>query len=519
VSINLFKNQKKPVVLVVMDGVGIAPPGPGNAVTLAKTPNLDKYWPHNPHGSLEASGVHVGLPNGVDGNSEVGHMTLGAGKIIWQDLQRINKSIENNSFFDNPKLIDAFKYAKENDSNLHLMGLVGKGRVHSSVEHLYALIDLAKKQDFDPDRLFIHAFTDGRDSEVDEAINILEKIEEYCVTKRMGVIASIIGRAIAMDRNKNWEKTRKAYEMLVDGKAKKIKSWKHYLKLQYNQKVSDEYIPAAIIENKDQKFTKISDNDSVIFFNYRPDRAQQLTRAFIDDSFPGWQRDMIKNIYFVGFSDYKKGFPKNIAFPEEPVSNPLGKVLSDNKMHQLRLAESEKFPHVTYFFNGGNGHIFENEKWLEVPSPKDVATYDQEPEMSQKWMTDVFIEKLSEKVYDFVLINFAAPDMVGHTGNLDASIKAMETVDECIGRIVEGVLEQEGSVIITADHGNAEELINIESGEPDTKHSTAQVPILIIGNDLKETELPRGGLADVAPTVLKLFGIPKPAEMTGKSLL
>ncbi len=517
---NVSENKvPKPIVLISMDGVGSAPPGPGNAVTQANTPNLDKYWPLYPHGMLEAAGLYVGLPEGTDGNSEVGHVTMGSGKIILQDLPRIDNSIKLKTFYENVMLNKAFDHAKKNKGKIHFMGLTGTGLVHGSVDHLFNLIELAAQRKFNPDRVLIHCFMDGRDSAPDAGRDILEQIEAKCLQKKVGRIASMVGRANAMDRNKNWKRTRKAYDMLTEGKGKVITDWKKELYALYKEKNSDEYIePTLIVDKEGEAPEIIKPGDAVIFFNFRPDRAQQLTRAFEDEEFPGWERKIIDNLFFVGFTDYKNGFPKNKAFPPEEITNPLGKVLSDNKFKQLRVAESEKFPHVTYFFNGGTGAVYENEKWIEVPSPE-VATYDFKPEMSQRLITDVLIDKMQSNEYDFLLINFAGPDMVAHTGNIEAAKIAMEVCDECVGRIIEATLEKGGAVLISADHGNIEEMIDLQTGKPDTKHSVNQVPIMIIQNGLPPIELPVGNLADIAPTILGLLGIPVPPEMTGRNLL
>lgn len=513
-----FFKRPKPIVLIIMDGVGVAAPGEGNAVTLADTPNLDRLWPNYPHTYLEASGLNVGLPQGTDGNSEVGHMILGAGKVIFQNLPRIDNSINNGSFFENPMIKEAFEHAKKNNSVVHIMGLVGTGFVHASVEHLYALIKMAAQEKIKSDRLAIHIFTDGRDSPPEGGIESVEKVEAMCIQKRVGKIASIVGRAYAMDRNRNWARTKIAYDMLVNSKATKTKDWRSAMQDSYKRKVTDEYIDPILIDY-DGKVYNIEDGDSIIFFNFRPDRAVQLTTTFEDHDFKDFEIKKFKDLYFVGMTDYENGHPKNKAFPPEKVSTPLGKILSDEGLKQLRLAESEKFPHVTYFFNGANKDIYPLETWLEVPSPKDVATYDKKPEMSQRWVTEVFMDKLATDEYDFILINFAAPDMVAHTGNIEATETAMEVCDECVGKIVDAVLKKDGAIIITADHGNAEELIDTKTGNPDTKHSTNQVPILIVKNGLKGRELTVGGLSDVATTILKMMGIETPAEMTGRDLL
>lgn len=511
--------RPKPIVLAIMDGVGVAPPGKGNAVTLADTPNLDKLWPLYPHTYLEASGLNVGLPPGTDGNSEVGHMALGAGKVIFQNLPRIDNAIAGGSFFENEVIKGAFDHARKNNSNVHFIGLIGSGLVHASADHLLALIKFAADEKISSERVFIHAFTDGRDSPQDKAIEYIEKVETYCLQKRLGRIATIVGRAYAMDRNRNWQRTKIAYDLLVNSAGTQTNDWRQAIKDSYKRGVMDEYIDPIVVQKEDGSTSKVEANDVVIFFNFRPDRAVQLTMAFEDPEFHGFERPFIENLYFVGMTDYEDGYPKRKAFPPEKVSTPFGKVLSDKKLKQLRIAESEKFPHVTYFFNGANKEIYPLETWLEVPSPKDVSTYDQKPAMSQKWVTDVLIDKIKTDEYDFCLVNFAGPDMVAHTGNLQATIDAMNVCDECIGRIIDIVLEKDGLLFITADHGNAEELLDNNSGSADTKHSTNQVPFIVVGNGLKGRELTVGGLTDVAPTILNLMGIEIPPEMTGRDLL
>ncbi len=502
-----------------MDGVGVAPQGPGNAVMAANTSSLDKYWPQYPHTYLEASQLYVGLPSGTDGNSEVGHMTMGAGRVIFQNLPRIDNSITNGSFFQNPVIINAFDHAKQNNSNVHFIGLVGSGLVHASNDHLRALLKFASQEKMNPDKVFVHAFTDGRDSSPTEAIELLDQIESFMYQKRIGRLASIIGRAYAMDRNRNWGKTKIAYDALVNGVGTKTKNYKKAIEASYGKEIFDEYIDPILIEKNGGEIVTIKDNDAIIFYNFRPDRAVQLNMAFEDKEFKGFERTALDNIYFAGMNEYENGFPLNKIFPPERVLTPLGKVLSDAGLLQLRIAESEKFPHVTYFFNGQIKEIMPGETWLEVPSPKDVTTYDEKPEMSQRWVAKMVVEKIEEGTFDFILVNFAGPDMVAHTGNIEATVKAMEACDQSIGIIVEEVLKHDGVVIITADHGNAEEMLDLRTGSMDTKHSTNPVPIIIIKKGLMTRELPVGGLADVAPTILGLMGIPQPAEMTGRDLL
>ncbi len=510
--------RPKPVVLVIMDGVGVAPPNEGNAVTKANTPNLDAFWPKYPHTYLQAAGLNVGLPHGVDGNSEVGHMNIGAGKVVFQELPRIDNSINNESFYRNQHLVDAFKRAETNQ--VHIMGLISSGQVHSSYGHLLALLEMAKRLKINGENVFLHIFTDGRDSPPQSAQKLLERLETELVSMRIGKIASIIGRYNAMDRDDRWERTQKAYDLITAGKGTKVSDWQEAITASYSAKIFDEYIePHVIVDGNDQPLTTVKPGDAVIFFNFRPDRAVQLARAFEDEQFDGWQRELISNLFFVGMSNYEKGFPLRQAFPPERIENPLGKIISDNGLRQLRIAESEKFPHVTYFINGGNHVQYPGEDRIEVPSPKDVATYDKKPEMSAELVTEVMLNKLKTGIYDFAVVNFANVDMVAHTGNMPASVTAMELVDTCMGKIVAEVLALGGAVVLSADHGNGEELVNQQTGANDTKHSTNPVPLLVIKEGLEARELSFGILADIAPTILGLLGIPKSADMTGRNLL
>lgn len=513
---NLF-TRPKPLVLVFMDGVGIAPPGPGNAVSLAKTPNLDKLWPAYPHGSLYASGLSVGLPHGVDGNSEVGHANLGAGKVVLQELPRIDNSIETGMFYKNPVLLQALENSQTN--KVHIMGLLGAGQVHSSYGHLLALMELINKCKTKRENIFYHLFTDGRDSPPQSAQQLFQKFENDLSSHNAGKLASIIGRYFAMDRDERWERTRQAYELLTLAKGKPVNNWKEAIDISYKANKFDEYIEPFVIVQNGKPLTNIGPNDSIIFFNFRADRAVQITRAFEDVNFPGWFRTILPGINFVGLTDYEKGFPKISAFPPEKIDNPFGNVISFNGLTQLRIAESEKFPHVTYFFNGGNQIQYPGEDRIEIPSPRDVATYDQKPEMSALMVTDVILQKILQNKYDVIAMNFANADMVGHTGVIPATVKAMETIDLCIGKIFNEVISRGGAMIITSDHGNAEEMIDLQTGNVDTKHSTNPVPIIIAKRGLEPVELSVGILADVAPTALTLLGIPKPPEMNGRNLL
>lgn len=514
-------NSEKAVVLISIDGVGVAPPGPGNAVTLSKTPNLDKYWPTYPHTFLEASSVHVGLTPGTDGNSEVGHTIMGAGKVIYQDVARIDNAIINKSFFQNPELLQAFAHAKKHNSDVHIIGLVSHGKSHSAINHLLALIKLAAQQKCHPDRLLIHAIGDGRDAPGDKLADYLDEVMEVCAENRVGRVASIIGRFYAMDRDRRWDRIQQAYDLYTQAKGVTYTDYRTAIRDSYKNKRSDEFIqPTVILINDKTPAATIKDNDVVIFFNYRPDRAIEITRAFTEEEFTGFKREKLKNLFYIGMTQYSDSVPQRIAFLPDKAINHLGKVLSDNKVKQLRIAESEKFAHVTYFFSNGEREPLKGETQVEVPSPKDVLTYDLKPEMSMVWVTDELLKRLDTEDYQFVLINFAGPDMVGHTGNLEATVKSMEVTDECIGRIVDKVVgEKKGAVVITADHGNAEEMINPQTRKPDTNHSTNPVPCVIAKEGLLAREIPVGNLADVAPTILGLLGIQKPAEMTGRDLL
>jgi 2,3-bisphosphoglycerate-independent phosphoglycerate mutase len=506
------------VVLVVVDGLGVAPPGKGNAVTSANTPNLDKIWPSYPHTYLQAAGTNVGLPHGVDGNSEVGHINIGAGKVVFQDLPRIDNAIKTGQFFENQKLLKAIETAKTNKSKLHIMGLLSSGEVHSSISHLFSLLKMAAEKGMQGDDVYVHVIADGRDSPPQSAMDLMDQLDSELVRRKVGRVVSIVGRYYAMDRDERWDRTEIAYKLITEGVGKEVATWQDAIKDNYAQKKYDEVMESYTILGTDGVKHTMKDGDAVIFFNFRPDRALQITRAFEDPEFKGFQRNLL-NIYFVGFTDYEQGFPKNIAFPPEEITNPLGRIISDMKLKQLRIAESEKFPHVTYFLNGGREEIYPGEDRIEVPSPQDVATYDQKPEMSSYLVTDLLVTKIKTNEYNFIAANFANADMVAHTGNLQASIKAVEVIDECIGRIVEAANLVNATVIITADHGNAEELIDLRTGAVDTKHSINPVPLMIVQNGLTSMELSVGTLADIAPTVLGILNIEKPIDMTGRNLL
>lgn len=544
------ENQEKFVVLVILDGWGIAPPGPANAISLANTVAMKRFQASYPHTQLEASGTAVGLPRGEDGNTETGHLNLGAGRIVYQDLERINMAIAEGTFFENKILLGAIEHVKKNNSNLHYLGLLGAGGVHSNIEHLFALIQLAKRHGVE--NLYLHLFTDGRDSPPTSAQAYIDKVNNLVKREGVGMIASIMGRYWAMDRDQRWDRTGRAYFALTAGRANLIKSAGEAIKKSYSSGRTDEFIdPYLITDESGKPLTKISDNDAVVFFNFRIDRPRQLTKAFVLKDFkkaqeyfnsdePGYRYSQInqeeakktvfmergkqlKNLYFVTMTEYSKPLAQEgarPAFPPEQLENTLGAVLSVSKIEQLRITESEKERFVTFYFNGLRETPFPGEDRIIIPSPK-VPTYDQKPEMSSKELTDKLLEQLKRMRYKFVLVNYPNPDIVGHTGNIGPAVRAIEAIDECVDRISNFVLAYNGILLITADHGNAEEMINPHTGEIDTEHSLNPVPFIAVSRKLlgRSQTLRMGILADIAPTVLNLLDIPMPEEMTGRDLL
>jgi 2,3-bisphosphoglycerate-independent phosphoglycerate mutase len=546
-------DPSKLVLLVVLDGWGISAPGPGNAISLANTINMNRYWASYPHTELSASGESVGLPHGEVGNTETGHLNLGAGRIVYQDLQRINMNIADGAFFQNETLLAAISHAKTNNSNLHYMGLIGAGGVHSNIEHLYALIELAKRQNFE--RLFLHLFTDGRDSPPTAAKTYISQIREVMSKVGIGQIASIMGRYWAMDRDLRWDRTAKAYFALTEGRGALVKTPEEAIDLSYSEGKTDEFIEPALITGSDTKpIATIKDNDAVVFFNFRVDRPRQLSRAFVFDNFetanvstgfdpyqvkyakthlpikpvgiqtPFERGIKLKNLFFVTMTEYEKQIVEagaKVAFPPENVKIPIGRVLSEAGFRQLRASESEKERFVTFYFNGQEEAPFDGEDRLIVPSPK-VATYDLKPEMSAYELTEGVLAKLRNiGDYKFVLINFANADMVGHTGNIGAAVKACEAVDDCLGKLASWILAYGGTMLITADHGNAEEMIDAQTGQIETEHSSNPVPFIAISKSLlgRSQVLTSGILADIAPTILKILGLVVPGSMTGRNLL
>ncbi len=518
----------KKVILAVLDGWGISEESNGNAIANASTPNLDTFTSFYPGTILQASGMAVGLPWGEMGNSEVGHMILGAGKILYQNLPKVSLSIQDGSFFENKVLIETANHALKNNSNIHVMGLIGDGGVHSHTDHLYAVLEFLKMNNVKNEQVCIHIFTDGRDTDPRSAIKFVADLQKNIKEENWpGRITSIIGRYYAMDRNKNWERTKAAYYCLVNAVGNTEKDPIIALEKYYENDITDEFIKPTLIVDENNNFNTIKENDAIIFFNIREDRARQITRSFVVDDFNDFDRGgKLSNIEFATMIEYEKGLNVSIIFLPENIKYPLGKILSEAGIKQLRIAETEKYAHVTYFFNGGRETPFENEFRVLIPSPS-VAKYDQVPEMSADMITDQVVREIESDKFDFILINYANADLIGHTGNFNATISAVEFIDKCLGRLYEAVLNNNATLIITADHGNAEEMFSPKTGEKVTEHTTNPVPFVMINNKNKldkpkdiESQSEIGGmLVDVAPTILEILDIQKPQEMTGRSLL
>ncbi len=502
---------KRPVLLMILDGYGLREKKEGNAILSARKPNLDRLFSDYPHSVLEASGISVGLPEGQMGNSEVGHLNIGAGRVVYQDLTRITKAIGDGYFFNNTTLLEAIHNSVKNGSSLHLIGLLSDGGVHSHISHLYALLEMAKRNGVR--NLFVHAFLDGRDVPPKSALAYVAETEEK-MHELGGVFATISGRYFAMDRDKRWDRVEKAYDAMTSGLGEKAVSSCLAVENAYGRGEMDEFVIPTVISKDGKPVSVISDNDSVIFFNFRSDRAREITRAFIDDDFNGFIRKRRPQVHFVCFTQYDETFSAPVAFSQENLKNILADVLSQNHLEQLRIAETEKYAHVTFFFNGGHEVPVEGEERILVPSPK-VATYDLQPEMSAFQVTDEVIGAVSSKRFDIVILNYANPDMVGHTGIFGAAVKAVEAVDECIGKVFEAVSAAGGLLVLTGDHGNAEQMID-ETGGPHTAHTCNPVPFLVCDEHIR---LKDGILADIAPTLLEIMQIEKPLEMTGVSLI
>ncbi|MBL7053973.1 2,3-bisphosphoglycerate-independent phosphoglycerate mutase [Patescibacteria group bacterium] len=522
-------NKIKPVVLIILDGFGVAPPSQGNAISLAKMPVFNQLVNAYPSMVIQSSGEAVGLSWGEPGNSEVGHLNIGAGKIVWQSLPMINQAIIDNSFFSNKEFLQAINHAKENNSDLHLMGLISNGNIHSSLNHLYALLEMAKKNNFT--RVYIHAILDGRDSPRDSAQRFINDVLDKIKSIGVGQIATLSGRFWAMDRDNRWDRIEVSYLAIVKGLAEK--EYTDPLKAiqeSYKQEVYDEQLKPVVIKKEiNQESFKIKDNDAVIFFNFRADRARELTRALVLDDFKQFKTIKIKNLFFCTMTEYEQDLPVKIAFPSVRIENPLAKVISDKGLKQMHIAETEKYAHVTFFLNGGREQAFDGEDRKLIPSPG-ISSYDAKPAMSAYEILHQALFSIDSQKYKFVAINFANPDMVSHTGNLPATIEALESLDEILGQIVDISLKNNTAVLITSDHGNAEVLVNLRTGEIDKEHNNNPVPLIIIDNSLKKedallsqvdlnTMTPSGVLADIAPTILKIMGIDKPDEMTGTPLI
>ena len=500
--------MKTPTTLIIMDGFGIAPKGPGNAVADTPKPNLDRIFAQCPGCRLAASGLDVGLPEGQMGNSEVGHTNMGAGRVVFQDLPRISRDIDTGAFFQNPAFLDAMSNCREWGSALHLMGLLSDGGVHSHINHLFALLKMAGEQGIE--KVYVHCFLDGRDVPPSSGKHYVEQLQAKMQQLGVGKIATVMGRYYAMDRDKRWDRVQQAYDAIVCGQAPYEADAAEAVQKSYDAGVTDEFVKPVVC----LKDAQLQDNDSVIFFNFRPDRAREITRAIVDPDFDGFQREYFPTTYVCN-TEYDASMPNVlVAWPRIPVKNGLGEYLSSMGMTQLRIAETEKYAHVTFFFNGGVEKQYPGEDRVLVPSPK-VATYDLQPEMSAREVCDKCVERINSGAYDVIILNFANCDMVGHTGVLQAAVKAVETVDECVGRVVEATLKMGGIAMVTADHGNAEVMLQPD-GSPMTAHTTNLVPFILCGAG---TQLRPGRLADIAPTILDVMGLAAPQEMDGQTLI
>lgn len=510
--------SKKPTVLLVLDGFGLNDRKEGNAIAQAKTPVMDRLMNEYPFVKGNASGMAVGLPEGQMGNSEVGHINIGAGRIVYQELTRITKEIQDGTFFENPALMAAVDNCKKNNSDLHLYGLLSDGGVHSHNTHLYGLLELAKRNGLK--NVYVHAFLDGRDTPPASGKGYIEELLEHMRIIGVGKIATVMGRYYAMDRDNRWDRIEKAYRAMVYGEGITAENPVVAVQDSYDKEIYDEFVVPSVILEDGKPVATIKENDSIIFYNFRPDRAREITRTFCEDDFTAFDRGKKRmNITYVCFSEYDITIPnKLVAFHKISIDNTFGQFLAQHKMTQLRIAETEKYAHVTFFFNAGVEVPNEGEDRILINSPK-VATYDLKPEMSVYEVTDHLVEAIKSGKYDVIVANFANPDMVGHTGILEAAIKAIEAVDECLGRVVDALLSVDGMMFICADHGNAEQLIDYNTNEPFTAHTTNPVPFILVNYDKDYTLAEGGCLADIVPTLIEMMGMEKPKEMTGKSLL
>lgn len=508
--------KSKLVTLIILDGFGVNPREEGNAIKAARKPNIDGFMKNYPNTVIHTSGMDVGLPRGQMGNSEVGHTNIGAGRIVYQELTRITKSIEDGDFFEKTEFLDAINNCKANGSKLHLFGLVSDGGVHSHNTHLYALVELARRQGLKD--VFIHCFFDGRDVPPDSSKAYVEGLEAKLEEIGVGRIASVMGRYYAMDRDNRWERVKQAYDAMVLGAGLEAPSAGQAVAESYAREEYDEFVKPTVVKKDGKPVATIGKNDSVIFFNFRPDRAREITRTFVDPDFTGFERPLgFFPLKYICMTQYDKTLPNvSVAFKPEGLANTFGEYISRLGYRQLRIAETEKYAHVTFFFNGGVEAMYEGEDRALIPSPK-VATYDLKPEMSAYEVTEEILKRIDSKTYDVIVLNFANCDMVGHTGIMSAAVSAVEAIDGCLGKIVPAIRAQGGVALITADHGNAEQMIDYDTGGPFTAHTTNVVPLIGIG--LGDAKLKEGRLADLAPTMLDILGLPKPAEMTGESLI
>jgi len=508
--------NKKLVTLIIMDGFGINENEKGNAIKAANKPNLDSYIEKYPHSRIKTSGLAVGLPEGQMGTSEVGHMNLGAGRVVYQELARISKSIEDGDFFKKEEFLGAIENCKKNNSKLHLYGLLSEGGVHSHTNHLYALLKLAKENGLKD--VYVHCFLDGRDVPPTSGKAYVEKLQEKLKEIGVGKIATVMGRYYIMDRDKRWERLQLGYDAMVLGKGEFVEDAAEAVQVSYDRNETDEFVKPFVITENGSPVATIDANDSIIFYNFRTDRAREITWALMNQDFDGFERAKgCFPLYYVCMTQYDENLKNvQIAYKPEELKNKFGEYISSLGLNQLRIAETEKYAHVTFFFNGGVEEVCEGEDRILVPSPK-VATYDMKPEMSAYEVCEKAVEAINSEKYSVVILNFANPDMVGHTGDMNAAIKAVEVTDECVGKVVDAVLKQNGAVLITSDHGNADVMYNYETNEPVTSHTTNDTPFILIGTDAKKVK--DGALCDIAPTMLELMGVEQPAEMTGESLI
>ena len=510
-------NGKRPTVLLILDGYGLSEEKEHNAIALADTPVMDRLMKECPFAKGSASGLAVGLPEGQMGSSEVGHLNIGAGRIVYQDLVRISNTIEDGTFFENEALLKAVNNAKEKGTSLHLYGLLSDGGVHSHNSHLYALLELAKRHGLE--KVYVHCFLDGRDTSPESGKGYVQELQDEMDRIGCGRIATVGGRYYAMDRDKNWDRIEKAYRAMTLGEGETASSALEAVTQSYEKGETDEFVLPTVVMENGAPVATIEDGDSIIFFNFRPDRAREITRTFCSDEFDGFDRGPRKQVTYVCFTDYDETIPnKEVAFKKDVIENTFGEWLAANGMKQARIAETEKYAHVTFFFNGGVEAPNEGEDRFLIPSPK-VATYDLKPEMSAQEVCDTLIEKIRSGAYDVIITNFANSDMVGHTGVEKAAIEAVACIDQCIGRVVEAVEDVDGQLFICADHGNAETMVDSKTGEPWTAHTTNPVPFIMVNYDPAYTLREGGCLADIAPTLIEMMGMEKPAEMTGESLL